>query len=400
MFWSQIQTPLLAIDQAERRIVRDGQPLELSPLLFRLAAHLIERSGEIVTRAELKRVLWPYAERIDTERRLNTAMRALRAALDDDVNAPRHIETVRSHGYRWLGNDGKVPGPRFAIGLAAVLGLSLILSPRPTVAGPDLATALKAQSAMEQWRREPNAASANRASALLDKTGGQTPSVLVMQAELELGSKWQWSAAERDYQRAIEEDPPNADARLGLAWLRANQGRRAEALALVRDLLGNGVVSGDRRASLGWLLIRAGRPDLAAATCGTDASASINDLSCSHEALAAVGRYAQAKAAALNLMERIPASPSKIDEVRRKSPREAYRTFLIWRSQNFLPGTAPWFQKAQVLADAGDTPAALQALEHSIARHEPMAIKIASTPGFAAMLGDPRFERLVGAVGA
>jgi tetratricopeptide (TPR) repeat protein len=165
-------------------------------------------------------------------------------------------------------------------------------------------------------------------------------------------------------------------------------------------MLSNGIVAGDRRASLGWLLIRAGRPDFAVATCGNDEGASINDLSCSHEAFAALGRYADAKEAALRLMQRVPATPAAIEQVRAKEPRQAYQTFLTWRAHNFLPANASWFQKAQVLADAGDTQSALKALQQSIARREPTAVKIRSTPGFAAMRGNPSFDQLSKAVGA
>lgn len=408
MLWSRIERGQpsklragpLAIDRAERCATLGRKALELSPLLLRLLERLVEHPGQIVTRAELKRALWPYAERIDTERRLNTAMRALRATLGDDADAPRFIETVRSHGYRWIAADRRVAPARLALAAASALAFSLMLSAPRATAAPDLSATLEAQNAMEQWRRNPSAAATERASTLLAQAGAGAPSLLAMKAELELGSAWRWTDAEHDYARALDLDPTNSDARLGLAWLRANQGRRDEAMALVGDLLGSGVLSGDRRASLGWLLIRLGRPDLAATACGRDASASINDLSCSHEALATLGRYGEAKVAALGLMERAGATRAAIDEVRERKPRDAYAAYLGWRARSFLPANAPWFQKAQVLADAGNRVEALHALERSVALREPMAVKIASTPSFAAMRGDSRFARLVSAVGA
>jgi hypothetical protein len=96
----------------------------------------------------------------------------------------------------------------------------------------------------------------------------------------------------------------------------------------------------------------------------------------------------------------VPATPAAIEQVRAKEPRQAYQTFLTWRAHNFLPANASWFQKAQVLADAGDTQSALKALQQSIARREPTAVKIRSTPGFAAMRGNPSFDQLSKAVGA
>ena len=57
-----------------------------------------------------------------------------------------------------------------------------------------------------------------------------------------------------------------------------------------------------------------------------------------------------------------------------------------------LPANAPWFQKAQVLADAGNRVEALHALERSVALREPMAVKIASTVPFTVV---DAYDRLV-----
>jgi DNA-binding winged helix-turn-helix (wHTH) protein len=410
MLWSRIealQTSVLRvggliIDRAERRATLAGRPLELSPLLFCLLLHLAEHPGEIVARADLKKVLWPYAERIDTERRLNTAMRSLRAALGDDANSPRLIETVRSHGYRWIVAEPQRGKLKLAMRAMILTSVSIALAPQPIFSAPDLKTSLKAQNAMEEWRRNPTAPAAVRASSLLDQAGAGIsgkPSLLAMRAELELGSRWRWSEAERDYLRALDSDPASADARLGLAWLRADQGRNREALGLVQTLLDNGVLSGDRIANVGWLLIRIRRADLAAETCSRDASASINELACSEQALAALGRFAEANQAALHLMGRVGAPASLLTRVEASDPRQARRLFLKWRSQSFLPSGAPWFQRAQVLADAGDTGGALEALQRSVAGREAMATKIYSTPSFARLQQNPAYRALVRQVG-
>src|SRR5205085_9779170 len=144
MLWTRITPPplsklrvgALTIDRAERRAMLGGQALDLSPLLLRLLERLAEHPGRVASRAELKRVLWPYAERIDTERRLNTAMRALRAALGDDADEPRFIETVRSHGYRWIVSD-RPAAPRLGLAAAVALALSLMLSAPETRSAPD-----------------------------------------------------------------------------------------------------------------------------------------------------------------------------------------------------------------------------------------------------------------------
>ncbi len=417
MFWSQIlsnpgwkmlDTGTLRIDAAERRITLSGKPIDLSPLLWRLLLLLAERPRRLVTRSELKLALWPYSARIDTERRLNTAVRALRAAFGDDAETPRFIETVRGGGYRWIAGNVR---PRRAASagvlgvacLAAMLLLNLSSqSARPVSPSPDLAAVLRAQSAVEEWRGAPTLAGLARAERHLDDALmriGATPALLVLKAELELGGRWSWGSAERNYRRALKLEPAHGDARLGLAWLKVNRGERSEALRLASGLLTGTVLTGERRTDLGWLLIRAGRPDLAAIACGINPGASINRLSCAHSALAALGRFGEARTLAVQLMTQLRAAPSRIERVQDHPPASGYAEFLDWRVRNFLPADAPWFQRAQVLAEAGRRPEALDNLARAVAAHEPLAVKIASTPSFAILSAEPRFQSLTQAVG-
>jgi Tol biopolymer transport system component/DNA-binding winged helix-turn-helix (wHTH) protein len=73
-----------------------GQPVEI-------LAMLLERPGETVTREELQKKLWPADTFVDFEQGLNNAMNRLRAALDDDAESPRFIETLPRRGYRFIG---------------------------------------------------------------------------------------------------------------------------------------------------------------------------------------------------------------------------------------------------------------------------------------------------------
>jgi Tol biopolymer transport system component/DNA-binding winged helix-turn-helix (wHTH) protein len=73
-----------------------GQPIEILVLL-------LQRPGEIVTREELQKDLWPADTFVDFEQGLNNAMKRLRAALDDDAESPHFIETLPRRGYRFIG---------------------------------------------------------------------------------------------------------------------------------------------------------------------------------------------------------------------------------------------------------------------------------------------------------
>lgn len=64
---------------------------------------LIERSGEVVTRDDLRHLLWGDHVFVDFEHGLNAAVRRLRRALGDDADTPRFIETIPKLGYRFSG---------------------------------------------------------------------------------------------------------------------------------------------------------------------------------------------------------------------------------------------------------------------------------------------------------
>jgi len=82
------------------RVKLRGQPVEMLQLL-------LERPGEVVTREELQKKLWPADTFVDFEHGVNAAMKRLRAALDEDPERPRFIETLPRVGYRFIGQlDG------------------------------------------------------------------------------------------------------------------------------------------------------------------------------------------------------------------------------------------------------------------------------------------------------
>ena len=77
------------------RIKLQGQPIGVLGML-------IERAGEVVTREELQKGLWPADTYVDFEHSLNAAVKRLRAALGDSADAPRFIETLPRQGYRFV----------------------------------------------------------------------------------------------------------------------------------------------------------------------------------------------------------------------------------------------------------------------------------------------------------
>lgn len=81
---------------------RDGDKIKVQERPFQILAALLARPGEVVTREEIQRKLWPADTFVDFEHSINTAVNKLRAALGDDTENPRFIETLPRYGYRLI----------------------------------------------------------------------------------------------------------------------------------------------------------------------------------------------------------------------------------------------------------------------------------------------------------
>jgi TolB-like protein/DNA-binding winged helix-turn-helix (wHTH) protein len=83
-------------------LIRAGRRVRLQDHPLQILEALLARPGEVVTREELIARLWP-GRVVDFETGLNTSVRRLRAALGDDADTPRYIETIPRRGYRFIG---------------------------------------------------------------------------------------------------------------------------------------------------------------------------------------------------------------------------------------------------------------------------------------------------------
>jgi DNA-binding winged helix-turn-helix (wHTH) protein len=85
-------------------LYKSGRKIRLQGLPVRVLAILLEMTGEVVTREELREKLWPADTFVDFEHSLNTAIAKLRRALNDEAEKPRYIETLPRRGYRFVGS--------------------------------------------------------------------------------------------------------------------------------------------------------------------------------------------------------------------------------------------------------------------------------------------------------
>src|SRR6516225_4638678 len=76
--------------------------VRLSEQPFRILTMLLEHAGEVVTREEIRKKLWPNDTIVEFEHSISAAMNRLRQALGDSADNPRYIETLARRGYRLL----------------------------------------------------------------------------------------------------------------------------------------------------------------------------------------------------------------------------------------------------------------------------------------------------------
>jgi TolB-like protein/DNA-binding winged helix-turn-helix (wHTH) protein/Flp pilus assembly protein TadD len=79
-----------------------GQRIRLQEQPLQLLAMLLEHPGEVVSREELQKKLWPADTFVDFDHGLNKAVSKIREALSDSAESPRFVETVARRGYRFL----------------------------------------------------------------------------------------------------------------------------------------------------------------------------------------------------------------------------------------------------------------------------------------------------------
>src|SRR5436305_12842432 len=105
---SQAQTSLMAyrfdnfyLDAANRRLLRDGQPLALNSKYFDVLLLLVSRGGQLVEKASLFEETWSGV--VVTDAALTQCIKDIRKQLGDDAANPRYIKTVPKHGYVFIG---------------------------------------------------------------------------------------------------------------------------------------------------------------------------------------------------------------------------------------------------------------------------------------------------------
>lgn len=90
------------LDTSAGELRRNGDRIKLPPQPFRVLELLVRRSGEVLTRAEIRERVWRDDTFVDFEQGLNFCIRQIREAVGDTAGTPRFIETLPRRGYRFL----------------------------------------------------------------------------------------------------------------------------------------------------------------------------------------------------------------------------------------------------------------------------------------------------------
>src|ERR1700733_12931754 len=104
---NSIQRPIARFEDFEvnletGEVWKAGRPLKVQDQPFRVLAALLERPGQIVTREELRQLIWPEKSFGDFDHAINLALTKLRATLGDSADVPHLIETLPRRGYRFI----------------------------------------------------------------------------------------------------------------------------------------------------------------------------------------------------------------------------------------------------------------------------------------------------------
>jgi len=99
---SVLRFGVFEVDLRAGELRKQGVRIKLQEQPLSVLKILLERSGEVVTREELRSQIWSTDTFVDFDNSLNTAINKLREALGDSADNPRFIETLPRRGYRFL----------------------------------------------------------------------------------------------------------------------------------------------------------------------------------------------------------------------------------------------------------------------------------------------------------
>lgn len=138
----QVRFAHFRFDARTRELFKRGRRVRLGEKPAQVLEALLARPGDLVTRDELRGLLWSADTYVDFDNNLNSAVAALRETLGDSARRPKYVETLSRRGYRFIApleapsSGPEKPGveprhgePSIVSGTAAARGMSAVRSP-------------------------------------------------------------------------------------------------------------------------------------------------------------------------------------------------------------------------------------------------------------------------------
>jgi DNA-binding winged helix-turn-helix (wHTH) protein/tetratricopeptide (TPR) repeat protein len=469
------------LNPATGELHRAGVRIRIQPQPLRVLEVLAARSGEIVTREELRHAVWGDATFVDFDHGLNFCVNQVRRALGDSATAPRFVETVPRRGYRFLAPVERIepvaaaraaaapnasvataravpaaewtrgfrPGWRFAIVAAAALLAGGRVDRTFDVAAPEARPAAReaylkglyhTQRGPAEWAEgvrwleqavadEPSFPAAQTAlagayvqlaearlrpgrevfplarSAALAALRGRRESAEahVWLGVARLAGDWDWTGAEREMKEAIALAPDHAQARRRYAALLSARGDDERALAELAQARRIDPLCTAITGEAALIHYRARRYDEAARLWREGLR--VRPDSGGHEGLFHLslqeGDLGTAAVEALRVMALVGVPEPEIRKLGRRTPAQVAQAFVRGAVAHLdRPGSFALPDRLAILhATLGERERALDQLEVAVSERSPQLLSALRDPAFDSLRAEPRFRRIVAAVG-
>ena len=99
------------LDLKKEELFKDGTRVKLQGKVYQALLALLQKPGEIVTRAELRMQLWPADTHVNYDANVNTTVNKLRQVLGDSPDQPAFVDTIPRKGYSFVGQVRYVDQP-------------------------------------------------------------------------------------------------------------------------------------------------------------------------------------------------------------------------------------------------------------------------------------------------
>ncbi len=411
------------VDCRSHEIRKRGVRIRVPHQPFLALTMLLTAAGDVATREELRRALWPRREHVDFDRGINKAINRLRQILGDDIDRPRFIETVPKCGYRFLPpvrrllarqttssetREALLKARHFANKRTAVdlqrsvdhFRHAIEQQPESADAWAGLAETYVLNGLFGVTPPDdafPTARSAAERARALDPSAAASYTAL---ADVHKFYDWDWSAAEAAYREAIAVDPTYAVAHQWFSQLLAILGRHDEALAEIEAARRCDPVSIPINAFISYIWLQAREYaraiDAAQAALALDATAPLTHFLLGR-AYAAAGKHRPALRAlktATRLAGPLPLMKAYLGAAYAQAGRRSQAEAVLDELNGARPSGAVAFHVAIVAAGLDDRNNALTTLEDAYRARAPMMIGIGD-PVFAALANERRYQQLI-----